>query len=166
MRPCGRRDPHGGGSLRRFLYTYAGNSLADTQGVYSNGLNSAYLAAVPRADVYRHHADCHTSDHFSPSKAATEVMVRPRRGESARISTIAAARTIPVVDPMQCEAARATFRSRLFHRRRSPLLSATVKMQGSNERTRHRSHPMTLGVCVRSYVSMRVPAWQPQQTKS
>ena len=41
-------------------------------------------------------------------------MGRPRRGESERISTIGASRTIPRLNPMHWEAARATFRSRSF----------------------------------------------------
>ena len=55
---------------------------------------------------------------FLTSKAAAGVVGRHQRGESEVVSTIAATRTIPVVDPMQREATRATLRSRLFTRRR------------------------------------------------
>ena len=55
---------------------------------------------------------------ISTSKAAAGVVGRHQRGESEVVSTIAATRTIPVVDPMQREATRATLRSRLFTRRR------------------------------------------------
>ena len=60
---------------------------------------------------------------------------RHQRGESEVVSTIAATRTIPVVDPAQREATRATLRSRLFTRRGSPSNDDDVKMLGSFERT-------------------------------
>ena len=41
---------------------------------------------------------------ISTSKAATGVVGRHQRGESEVVLTIAATRTIPVVDPMQREA--------------------------------------------------------------
>ena len=48
------------------------------------------------------------------SRAPVELMGRPRRSESERVSTIGASRTIPRLNPMHREAARATFRSRSF----------------------------------------------------
>ena len=65
-------------------------------------------------------------DLISTSKAAPVAVGRPRGGESEVVSTIAATQTIPVVDPMQREATRATLRSRLFTRRRrqaTPMIS-------------------------------------------
>ena len=51
---------------------------------------------------------------FAP-KAPAEVMGRHRGGEYEGAWTTGACRSIPVVDPMQREAARATFRSRTFN---------------------------------------------------
>ena len=51
---------------------------------------------------------------FAPT-APNEVMGQHRGGEYEGAWTTGACRSIPVVDPMQREAARATFRSHLFH---------------------------------------------------
>ena len=59
--------------------------------------------------------------------APVEVMGRPRRGESERVSTIGAHRTIPVINPMHYEGARATFRSRLFRRRPTPPVAHIMR---------------------------------------
>ena len=128
------------------------------------GPNGAPIAVVTRADVYRHHTDCLKTDLFSTSKAAPGAVGRPRLGESDVVSTIGASRTIPVVDPTHWEATRATFRSRLFHRRRSPCTTRIIEMLGSIQRTRLRSHPTALCGCLSLYVGMRGPARQPQPT--
>ena len=54
-------------------------------------------------------------DLFCRSGAPAELMGRHRGDEYEGVWTTGARRPIPVVDPMQREAARATFRSRLFH---------------------------------------------------
>ena len=59
--------------------------------------------------------------------AAVEVMGRPQGDDAERVSTIRAPSTIPVVDTMHREAARATFRSRLFHRGGSLRLSRSCQ---------------------------------------
>jgi len=128
------------------------------------GPNGAPIAVVTRADVYRHHADCLKTDLFSTSEAASGPVGRPQLGEFEVVSTIGASRTIPVVDPTHWEATRATFRSRLFHRRRSPCTSRIIEMLGSIQRTRLRSHPTALCGCLRLYVGMCGPARQPQPT--
>ena len=110
------------------------------------GPSGAPIAVVTRANVYRHHPDCLKTDLFSTSKAAPGAVGRPRLGESDVVSTIGASRTIPVVDPTHWEATRATFRSRLFHRRRSPCTTHIIEMLASNQRTRLRSHPTALRV--------------------
>ena len=51
---------------------------------------------------------------FAP-KAPAEVMVRHRGGEYEGAWPTGACRSIPVVDPMQREAARTTLRSRVFN---------------------------------------------------
>ena len=153
-----------GGSRRRLLYACAADAHADSQGTWTMGPNGAPIAVVTRADVYRHHTDCLKTDLFSTSKAAPGAVGRPRLGESDVVSTIGASRTIPVVDPTHWEATRATFRSRLFHRRRSPCTTASGEMLGSKERTGLRSHPAALSGCLSLYVGMRGPARQPQPT--
>ena len=59
------------------------------------GPDGAPIAAVTRADVYRHHPDCLKTDLFSTSKAASGAVGRPRLGEFDVVSTIGASRTIP-----------------------------------------------------------------------
>ena len=48
-------------------------------------------------------------DLFVRSRSPLEVMVRPRRDEYERVSTIGARRTIPDIDPMHPDMTRATF---------------------------------------------------------
>ena len=54
-------------------------------------------------------------DLFCRSGAPAELMGRHRGDEYEGVWTTGARQSIPVVDPMQREAARATLRSRLFH---------------------------------------------------
>ena len=100
------------------------------------------------------------------SRAAVELMGRPRRGESERVSTIGASRTIPGLDPMHREAARATLRSRLLHRRRSPPPSRRCGLPAAFEKTRHRSHLGPLSRPIRLYERTHMPAWQLQSPNS
>ena len=88
------------------------------------------------------------------------------RGESVRVSTIAATAITAALIPMQSAHSRTTFRSRTTTCDCRRLVSREVQVQPTIEPTRHRSHSELFATGVWTHESMRVPTWHLQGTNS
>ena len=93
-------------------------------------------------------------------------MVRPRRDEYERVSTIGARRTIPYIDPMHPDMTRATFKSRVFHRARSPLQRGAAERWPTFEPKRLRGYLRPLARPFRTYERTLEPAWRRERPNS
>ena len=88
------------------------------------------------------------------------------RGESVRVSTIAATAITAALIPMQSAHSRTTFRSRTTTCAGRRPVSREVQVQSTIEPTRQRSHSEVFATGVWTHESMRVPTWHLQETNS
>ena len=93
-------------------------------------------------------------------------MVRPRHDEYERVSTIGARRTIPDIDSMHPDMTRTTFRSRVFHRARSPTQRGAAERWPQFEPKRLRGYLGPLARPFRTYERTLEPAWRRERPNS